>query len=70
MAAGLQEAYGMEEKEIAFETISSTVSSEMRRDAVVAVLIAAVCMLIYIWIRFRISDLPAAPYLPCFTMCW
>ncbi len=53
VAAGLQEAYGMEEKEIAFETISSTVSSEMRRDAVVAVLIAAVCMLIYIWIRFQ-----------------
>ena len=53
VAAGLQEAFGMEEKEIAFETISSTVSSEMRRDAVVAVLIAAVCMLIYIWIRFQ-----------------
>ena len=53
VAAALQEAYGMEEKEIAFETISSTVSSEMRRDAVVAVLIAAVCMLIYIWIRFQ-----------------
>ena len=53
VAADLQEAYGMEEKDIAFETISSTVSSEMRRDAVIAVVIAAVCMLIYIWIRFH-----------------
>lgn len=53
VAAALQEAYGMEDKAITFETISSTVSSEMRQDAVVAVIIAAICMLIYIWIRFR-----------------
>ncbi len=35
------------------ENISATVSSEMRRDAVIAVIVATVCMLIYIWIRFR-----------------
>ena len=34
-------------------TISSTVSNEMRQDAVVAVIIAAICMLIYIWFRFK-----------------
>ncbi len=34
------------------ETISSTVSSEMRKDAVTAVMIAVICMLIYIWFRF------------------
>lgn len=38
---------------ITAETISSTISSEMKSDAIVAVLIAAVCMLIYIWFRFK-----------------
>ena len=46
---------GEQAKAISFETISGTVSNEMRRDAVVAVIIAVVCMLIYIWFRF--SDL-------------
>lgn len=34
------------------ETISATISSEMKSDAVVAVVIATLCMLLYIWIRF------------------
>ena len=38
---------------ITAENISSTVSSEMRQDAVVAVLTAAVFMLLYIWFRFK-----------------
>ena len=33
--------------------ISSTVSNEMRTDAVIAVIVAAICMLIYIWFRFK-----------------
>lgn len=39
-------------EDIPSETISSTISSEMRADAIKAVLIAVVCMLIYIWFRF------------------
>ena len=35
------------------EKISATISSEMRRDAIIAVVVATICMLIYIWIRFR-----------------
>ena len=35
------------------EKISATISSEMRRDAIIAVIVATICMLIYIWIRFR-----------------
>ena len=53
VSAALQDAYGLEEKDISFETIYSTVSNEMRRDAVVAVIIAALCMLVYIWFRFK-----------------
>ncbi len=44
--------YNVDENEIQSESISSAVSSEMRTDAVKAVLIAVVCMLIYIWFRF------------------
>ncbi len=36
-----------------YESISATISSEMRRDAVIALAVATVCMLIYIWVRFR-----------------
>lgn len=38
---------------VSSERISATISSEMRRDAVIAVIVATVCMLIYIWVRFR-----------------
>ena len=38
---------------ITAESISATVSSEMRSNAIISVLISAVCMLIYIWFRFK-----------------
>ena len=38
---------------ITAETISSTISSEAQTDAVVAVVIATICMLLYIWFRFK-----------------
>lgn len=40
-------------KSVTCENISSTISSEMQRDAAIAVAIAAVCMLIYIAFRFK-----------------
>ena len=43
----------LDDSKITAESISSTVSSEMRRDAIVAVLIATICMLLYIWFRFK-----------------
>lgn len=45
--------FNVDEDEITTENISSTVSSEMRQDAVIAVIIATVCMLLYIWFRFK-----------------
>lgn len=48
----MQDDFGVTE-EIATENISSTVSSEMRSDAVIAVIIATICMLLYIWFRFK-----------------
>lgn len=49
----LASEFGVDQSMIESETISASVSSEMQTDAIVATLIAAVCMLIYIWIRFR-----------------
>lgn len=40
-------------KSVATENISSTISNEMQRDAFISVLIATICMLIYIAIRFK-----------------
>ncbi len=41
------------ESSITAETISATISSEMQTDAVKAVLISTVLMLLYIWFRFK-----------------
>ena len=48
----LVDNFGVDDSLITAENISSTVSSEMRQDAIVAVVIATICMLIYIWLRF------------------
>lgn len=47
------EKYGVSESNIETETISGTISGEMKRDALIAVAIAIVCMLLYIFIRFK-----------------
>ena len=50
----LEENFNVPEEDIAeSQNISSTISSEMRSDAIWAVIIATICMLIYIWFRFK-----------------
>ena len=49
----LVENFGVDDAKISAENISSTVSSEMRSDAIIAVVIATLCMLVYIWFRFK-----------------
>ena len=49
----LVENFGVDEKLISTESISGTVSNEMRRDAVVSVIVSTIFMLIYIWFRFK-----------------
>ena len=46
---------GVDETLITSETISSTISNEMKSDTILAVAVAIICMLIYI--RFRFSDI-------------
>ncbi|MBD5522516.1 MAG: protein translocase subunit SecD [Lachnospiraceae bacterium] len=45
--------FDVDEESITAETISATVSSEMKSDAIIAIVVAAICMLIYIWFRFK-----------------
>lgn len=47
------EHFGVESEKITAESISGAISQEMKRDAIVAVIIATICMLLYIWFRFK-----------------
>ena len=49
----LVDKFDVDESLIQAESISATVSNEMRRDAVVAVIVATIFMLLYIWFRFK-----------------
>lgn len=45
--------YNVGNEKITTESVGSTVSSEMKRDALIAVIVATLGMLLYIWIRFK-----------------
>ncbi len=49
----MADEFKVDESLITAENISSTVSNEMRQDAVVAVIVSTICMLLYIWFRFK-----------------
>ena len=49
----LADSFNVSSDDVQSETISATISSEMKSDAVVAVVIATLCMLLYIWFRFK-----------------
>ncbi len=53
MNSVLIENFGIEESMITSETISSTISDEMKSDTIIAVVVAIIGMLIYIRIRFK-----------------
>ena len=49
----LVDKFDVDESKITAESISSTISSEMRNDAIMAVVVATIFMLLYIWFRFK-----------------
>ena len=49
----LVEGFAVDKDSITSETISSTISSEMKQDALLAVGAALILMLLYIWFRFK-----------------
>lgn len=48
----LEEKFKLNTDNISVETISSTISKEMKKDAIIAVALATLCMMIYVWLRF------------------
>ena len=53
LAVALQDQFGVDKDNITSETISSTISSEMKTAAFNAVIVALALMLAYIWFRFK-----------------
>ena len=51
--AALAENFGVDQEKITAESISGAISDEMKQDALMAVVIATIAMLIYIWFRFK-----------------
>lgn len=49
----LETEFNVPESRITTENISGAVSVQMRQDAIIAVIIATILMLIYIWFRFK-----------------
>lgn len=80
LSSTMNEKFGVDESTITSESISSTVSKEMKSDAIVAVLIATACMLVYIWFRFKDVRFAASAVialshdvlivLTCYVLAW
>ena len=53
LSKAVSEKYNVKEDTIESETISASVSNEMKRDAVMAITVAVILMLLYIAVRFK-----------------
>ena len=53
MRETIMATFNIPEERITTENISGAVSVEMRRDAIIAVILATILMLVYIWFRFK-----------------
>lgn len=49
----MEDNFGVAEENIQAETISATIGNEMKKDAVISIIVAIVLMLLYIWVRFK-----------------
>lgn len=52
LSTSLAESFGVDQEKITADSVSGAISAEMKQDALIAVIIATICMLIYIWFRF------------------
>ena len=53
LADMLEKNYGVTEESITAQNIGSTISGEMRSQSAIAVIVAVIFMLVYIWFRFK-----------------
>lgn len=58
LSQALADQFGVDQEKITADSISGAISKEMKQDAIIAVIIATICMLIYI--RFRFSNITFA----------
>ena len=49
----MEEEFDVDISKITAETISSAISNEMKSDAIMAIVVSTICMLIYVWFRFK-----------------
>lgn len=49
----MKDKFSVDEKNITNESISSTISNEMQRNALIAIIITCGCILLYVWFRFK-----------------
>ena len=49
----LVDKFSVDDSTIETQSIGATVSGEMRKNAILAVVVACICMLLYIWFRFK-----------------
>ncbi|MCR4651201.1 MAG: protein translocase subunit SecD [Lachnospiraceae bacterium] len=49
----LADKYGIDKEQITAETYSGVISDEMKADAILAIVISTILMLLYIWFRFK-----------------
>lgn len=62
--SSLAENFDVDESTIKTENISATVSGEMKRSAILSVIVAAIFMLVYVWIRFKEFSFGVSSVLP------
>lgn len=61
--SALSEKYGLESQNFSIQDVSATISSEMVRTSILSVVIACICMLIYVSIRFKDFSMGASAIL-------
>jgi len=66
----LKEKYKVDTKKIGDETVSGTVSDEMKENALLAVTYATIAMLIYIWFRFKKISFALGSVIPLIHDCF
>ncbi|MEI3161876.1 MAG: protein translocase subunit SecF [Lachnospirales bacterium] len=59
----LKSQYGIENTNFTIQDVSGTISNEMKKNSVISIVVACICMLIYVSLRFKDFDIGASAVL-------
>ncbi len=59
----IKEKYGIENENFTIQDVSGTISAEMKKNSVISIVVACVCMLIYVSLRFKNFSIGASAVL-------